>query len=130
MIPRSGSGGLPHFMRRLLTGYAVRFNKRHTRAGHLFQNRYRSEGTSPSMAGHGRRISLRDIAVIMRALKVGSRAVPIPRIRSEIACALTKELGLSCVEIARQLGVSHVAVSKMIRKEDRSWVSYESYQRP
>jgi len=30
------------FMRRLLTGYAVTFNRRHHRAGHLFQNRYKS----------------------------------------------------------------------------------------
>jgi len=30
------------FMRRLLTGYAVTFNRRHDRVGHLFQNRYKS----------------------------------------------------------------------------------------
>ena len=29
-------------MRKLLTGYAVNFNKRHNRHGHLFQNRYKS----------------------------------------------------------------------------------------
>ena len=29
-------------MRKLLTGYAVRFNRRHKRYGHLFQNRYKS----------------------------------------------------------------------------------------
>jgi putative transposase len=29
-------------MRTLLTGYAVRFNRRHKRHGHLFQNRYKS----------------------------------------------------------------------------------------
>ncbi len=29
-------------MRRLLTGYAVTFNRRHNRSGHLFQNRYKS----------------------------------------------------------------------------------------
>jgi hypothetical protein len=29
-------------MRRLLTGYAVRFNRRHNRHGQLFQNRYKS----------------------------------------------------------------------------------------
>lgn len=29
-------------MRRLLTGYAVTFNHRHGRSGHLFQNRYKS----------------------------------------------------------------------------------------
>jgi len=33
---------LSSFMRRLLTGYAVVFNLRHQRAGHLFQNRYKS----------------------------------------------------------------------------------------
>lgn len=33
---------LSKFMRRLLTGYAVSFNHRHRRAGHLFQNRYKS----------------------------------------------------------------------------------------
>jgi REP element-mobilizing transposase RayT len=38
----SGPGGLPAFMRRLLTGYAICFNRRHRRFGHLFQNRYKS----------------------------------------------------------------------------------------
>jgi REP element-mobilizing transposase RayT len=33
---------LASFMRRLLTGYAMSFNRRHTRSGHLFQNRYKS----------------------------------------------------------------------------------------
>ena len=33
-------------MRRILTGYAVNFNKRHKRQGHLFQNRYKSIGYS------------------------------------------------------------------------------------
>ena len=33
---------LADFMRRLLTGYAIYFNLRHERAGHLFQNRYKS----------------------------------------------------------------------------------------
>jgi putative transposase len=30
------------FMRRLLTGHAVQFNRRHQRSGHLFQNRFKS----------------------------------------------------------------------------------------
>jgi REP element-mobilizing transposase RayT len=33
---------LARFMRRLLTSYAVTFNLRHSRSGHLFQNRYKS----------------------------------------------------------------------------------------
>lgn len=39
---RSGTAGLPKFMRRLLTGHAVSYNLRHSRHGHLFQNRYKS----------------------------------------------------------------------------------------
>jgi putative transposase len=38
----SGTLGLAPFMRRLLTGYAVNYNLRHRRHGHLFQNRYKS----------------------------------------------------------------------------------------
>jgi len=42
VLLRSGPEGLPSFMRRFLTGYAVSFNRRHRRYGHLFQNRYKS----------------------------------------------------------------------------------------
>jgi putative transposase len=38
----SGVLGLAKFMRRLLTGYAVSYNLRHRRHGHVFQNRYKS----------------------------------------------------------------------------------------
>ena len=38
----SGASGLAKFMRRLLTGYAVSYNRRHRRHGHVFQNRYKS----------------------------------------------------------------------------------------
>ena len=39
---RSGTAGISNLMRRLLTGYAIYFNKRHRRHGQLFQNRYKS----------------------------------------------------------------------------------------
>lgn len=39
---RSGPGGLAALMRRLLTGHAVYYNRRHKRHGQLFQNRYKS----------------------------------------------------------------------------------------
>ena len=42
MLLRSGPSGISTFMRRLLTGYAVYFNRRHKRHGQLFQNRYKS----------------------------------------------------------------------------------------
>ncbi|MCF6291368.1 MAG: transposase [Desulfobacterales bacterium] len=42
LLLRSSEFGLSRYMRRLLTGYALSYNKRHRRHGHLFQNRYRS----------------------------------------------------------------------------------------
>ena len=42
MLLRSGNGGMPGFMRKLLTGYASSYNRRHRRYGHVFQNRYKS----------------------------------------------------------------------------------------
>lgn len=42
LLLRCNNFELSRFMRRLLTGYALTFNKRHARSGHLFQNRYKS----------------------------------------------------------------------------------------
>ena len=42
LLLRTGATPLSKVMRRLMTGYAVTFNKRHKRSGHLFQNRYKS----------------------------------------------------------------------------------------
>jgi REP element-mobilizing transposase RayT len=42
LLVRSGHLPLSGVMRRLLTGYAISFNRRHRRWGHLFQNRYKS----------------------------------------------------------------------------------------
>lgn len=39
---RTGEDPIAHVMRRVLTGYAVTFNRRHHHHGHLFQNRYKS----------------------------------------------------------------------------------------
>ena len=42
ILLKSGLLGLSRFMRRLLTGYAITYNIRHKRHGHLFHNRYKS----------------------------------------------------------------------------------------
>lgn len=42
ILLRSGSRGLAKYMRRLLTGYAITYNRRHSRRGYLFQDRYKS----------------------------------------------------------------------------------------
>jgi REP element-mobilizing transposase RayT len=42
LLLRNGGTPITTIMRRLLTGYAVSFNKRHHRKGRLFRNRYKS----------------------------------------------------------------------------------------
>jgi REP element-mobilizing transposase RayT len=43
LLIRTGARGMAPFMRSLMTGYALYFNARHRRAGHLFQNRYKAK---------------------------------------------------------------------------------------
>jgi len=42
LLVKTKNRPLASSMRKILTGYAVNFNKRHQRYGHLFQNRYKS----------------------------------------------------------------------------------------
>jgi REP element-mobilizing transposase RayT len=42
LLLRTGNASIAGIMRRVLTGYAVSFNRRYRRNGHLFQNRYKS----------------------------------------------------------------------------------------
>gem|GEM_PF-6191785 len=42
MLLKTGSTLIATVMKRLLTGYAMHYNRRHKRSGHLFQNRYKS----------------------------------------------------------------------------------------
>ena len=42
LLLKTGLVPIATVMRRLLTGYAISYNKRHRRVGHLFQNRYKS----------------------------------------------------------------------------------------
>lgn len=42
LLLKTGRAPIANVMLRLLTGYAVTYNRRHRRHGHLFQNRYKS----------------------------------------------------------------------------------------
>jgi hypothetical protein len=52
----------------------------------------------------------------LEELRMGSRRGEIPRVRSEIAQQLIKELGMSLAEVARLLGVSTSAISKIMQR--------------
>jgi REP element-mobilizing transposase RayT len=53
LVVRSGPVHLSRLLARLGTGYAVRFNSRHGRVGHLFQNRFRSRVVVDDADLHG-----------------------------------------------------------------------------
>jgi len=42
LLLKTGATPISTVMKRLLTGYAMHYNRRHKRSGHLFQNRYKS----------------------------------------------------------------------------------------
>jgi len=42
LLLKTGTTPIATVMKRLLTGYAMYYNRRHKRSGHLFQNRYKS----------------------------------------------------------------------------------------
>ncbi len=42
LLLKTGTVPIATIVRRLLTGYAAGFNRRHQRSGHVFQNRYKS----------------------------------------------------------------------------------------
>jgi len=42
ILYKSGEKGISYVMRRLLTWFAIYFNRRYKRSGHLFENRYKS----------------------------------------------------------------------------------------
>jgi hypothetical protein len=52
----------------------------------------------------------------LEELRMGSRWGGIPRVRSEIARQLVRELGIPLAEVARLLGVSTSAISKIMQR--------------
>jgi len=99
---KSGKDGVSAVMRKLLTWYALYFNRNHGRSGHLFENRYKS--------------ILCDEENYLLALV---RYIHLNPIRAAIAFRSSKELGLSGAEIARDLGVNTSSINRAIaRAED------------
>jgi hypothetical protein len=94
-------------MRRLLTGYAIRYNHRHRRWGHLFQNRYKS------IVCHERE------KVSIEELTSGSRRKEVSAIRGRIAIGLVEKYGIALAEVARRVGVFTSAISKIMQRANK-----------
>ena len=110
VLLRSSEIGLSGFMRRLLTGYAISYNRRHRRWGHLFQNRYKSivcdeYAYFPQLV---RYIHLNPL-----------RRKGVSEVRALISIGLVKTYGVALAEVARRLGVSTSAISKIISRSNQ-----------
>ena len=116
LLLRSGYSGLPRFMRRLLTGYAVGYNRRHKRFGHLFQNRYKS--------------ILCEEGINLEELVSGSRRPSVSVLRSTAATQLVEHHGVALAEAVRVWGVTTSAISKMLQKARDSRNSTNSRTSP
>jgi len=114
ILLRSSDMGLSGLMRRLLTGYAVSYNRRHRRWGHLFQNRYKSIVCDEDayFTELGALYSFKSVD----ELKGDSRRKEVSGIRNRIAIELVKGHGVALAEVARRVGVSTSAISKIIKR--------------
>ncbi len=145
ILLRSAEIGLSGFMRRLLTGYAISYNRRHRRWWYLFQNRYKSIicdedayftelvryiHLNPLRAklvksldkldryrwsGHSV-VMGKNEKVSIEELRSGNRRKEVSGIRAQIAIGLVKKHGVALAEVARRVGVSTSAVSKIIKR--------------
>jgi len=80
LLLRTGRVSIATVMRRLLTGYAVAYNLRHRRSGHLFQNRYKSIlcQEEPYFLELVRYIHLNPSGPISSATWKGLKIIPFP----------------------------------------------------
>ena len=62
----------------------------------------------------------------LEELRMGSRRGEIPRVRSEIAQRLLSELGISLAEVARLMGVSTSAISKIMQRSNHKGATSNS----
>ncbi len=137
---RTGLAPLATFMRRLLTGYAVGFNRRHNRSGQLFQNRYKSivcqlefVGSVLSQANerYGRRYELKRRGYDLE--RIADRVVEICGIekeenfskgrqrwkveaRSLLCCWAVKEAGMSLRKLAGRLEISGPGIGYAVER--------------
>jgi hypothetical protein len=94
LLFKSGEAGRSTVMRKVLTWYAQYFKRRYRLTGHLFQ--CEPAGTKEWQQEKSRKVAS------------GTRA--------KIARRGPEELGLSCAELARHLGVCASSISRVIAK--------------
>jgi DNA-directed RNA polymerase specialized sigma24 family protein len=132
ILLRNSSAGLTTFVRRFLSGYAIMYNRRHRRYGHLFL----SEATEVIQHAEEKvkyqlpaielqksikkeiHIQCKNEKVPVAMLQSGSRLPPLPKLRRAIVLKLVNEYGLSLAETARRLGISTSGFAHILRRRE------------
>ena len=119
LLTRTGTAPLSTVMGRLLTGHAVRFNRRHRRAGHLFQNRFKSivveqEPYFPVLELLG--VASGRFTVDHREISSTSHRRAAVTARAWVSHTAIRHYGLTVTEVARELGVSRQSVVRGLER--------------
>jgi REP element-mobilizing transposase RayT len=113
LLPRTGTTAIATVMRRLLTGYAVSFNRRHRRHGQLFQNRYKSILCREAFERLIKRVAkLFDISP--KELLSGGKHTKTVKARSVVCYWGNRELGMSTIELSKKLNISQPTASQSV----------------
>ena len=113
LLPRTGTTAIATVMRRLLTGYAVSFNRRHRRHGQLFQNRYKTILCREAFERLIKRVAkLFDISP--KELLSGGKHTKTVKARSVVCYWGNRDLGMSTIELSKKLNISQPRASQSV----------------
>ena len=117
LLLKTGTTPMATVMRRLLTGYAVNFNRRHRRHGQLFQNRYKSilcqeDAYLRELVGRVALLMNLEPGDIVSAGKYPQRV----KARSLLCYWGARELGVTTVALAEKVNLAQPTVSQAISR--------------
>ena len=93
-------------MRRLLTGYALWYNRKHRRHGHVFQNRFKSILCQEDTY----------FLELVRYIHLNPIRAGLVEARSLLCYWAVRELGETMSSLARKLGISIPSVSDSVAR--------------
>jgi hypothetical protein len=109
LMLRTGVEPIAKVMRRLLAGHAIRYNRRHERHGHLFQNHYKSILCQENLLPF-------ELVRYTHLISFLGQAGGNFAARSLLCFWTVRELGASMAAIAPRLNISTVAESKSVAR--------------
>lgn len=115
LLIRTGLIPVASLMRRLLTGYAVNFNHRHRRSGHLFQKMQSAGWDFEAVVSRACELFDLTRGEVLSGSKQRNRVAA----RSVAAYWAVEELGMSATAVAERMKLSPSAASRCVQRGER-----------